>query len=217
MRNKLLHASPWSSPYPADRVMTRLLLLLLPALAQPFRRKMVEESSPACPGSPSPRHAKCSLRIEFEQPCAEVQAEVVARLRGGQGWRCPKTHPGQYTLISASAGAVRGSRETGPGSTPPGPGKSYTDSFGFTFAERALGGAGCTVHACSESQGPSGCDYSTNYCNVRNLYCNSAEGCRVLRHELTSKEQFGASCYHAPKCKGSLKDGLETNIEMCRR
>ena len=98
--------------------MTRLLLLLLPALAQPFRRKMVEESSPACPGSPSPRHAKCSLRIEFEQPCAEVQAEVVARLRGGQGWRCPKTHPGQYTLISASAGAVRGSRETGPGSTP---------------------------------------------------------------------------------------------------
>ena len=95
-----------------------LPLLLLPALAQPFRRKMVEESSPACPGSPSPRHAKCSLQIEFEQPCAEVQAEVVARLRGAKGWRCPKTHPGIYTLISASAGAVRGSRETGPGSTP---------------------------------------------------------------------------------------------------
>ena len=197
--------------------MTRLLLLLLPALAQPFRRKMVEEPSPACPGSPSPRHAKCSLRVEFEQPCAEVQAEVAARLRGGQGWRCPKTHPGTYTLLSASAGAVRGSRETGPGSTPPGPGKSYTDSFGFTFAERALGGAGCTVHACSESQGPSGCDYSTNYCNVRNLYCNSAEGCRVLRHELISKEKYGDSCYHAPKCPGSLKGGLETNIEMCRR
>ena len=161
--------------------MTRLLLLLLPALAQPFRRKMVEESSPACPGSPSPRHAKCSLRVEFEQPCAEVQAEVAARLRGGQGWRCPKTHPGTYTLLSASAGAVRGSRETGPGSTPPGPGKSYTDSFGFTFAERALGG-GCMVHTCSESQGPSGCDFSTNYCNLRNLYCNSAAGCRVLRY-----------------------------------
>ena len=200
-----------------DMGLHTLLLLLLPALAQPFRRKMVEESSPACPGSPSPRHAKCSLQIEFEQPCAEVQAEVVARLRGAKGWRCPKTHPGIYTLISASAGAVRGSRETGPGSTPPGPGKSYIDHFGFTFAERALGGSGCTVQACSESQGPSGCDYSTNYCNVRNLYCNSAEGCRVLRHELISKEKYGASCYHAPKCPGSLKGGLETNIEMCRR
>ena len=73
------------------------------------------------------------------------------------------------------------------------------------------------MQACSESQGPSGCDYSTNYCNVRNLYCNSAEGCRVLRHELISKEKYGASCYHAPKCPGSLKGGLETNIEMCRR
>ena len=129
----------------------KFLLLLLPPLAQPFRRKMVEESSPACPGSPSPRHAQCTLQIEFEQPCAEVHAEVVARLRGAKGWRCPKTHPGIYTLISASAGAVRGSRETGPGSTPPGPGKSYIDHFGFTFAERALGGSGCTVQACSES------------------------------------------------------------------
>eukprot|EP00964_Phaeocystis_antarctica_P130485 scaffold94350_cov62-Phaeocystis_antarctica.AAC.2 len=182
--------------------MTRLLLLLLPALAQPFRRKMVEESSPACPGSPSPRHAKCSLRVEFEQPCAEVQAEVAARLRGGQGWRCPKTHPGTYTLLSASAGAVRGSRETGPGSTPPGPGKSYTDSFGFTFAERALGG-GCMVHACSESQGPSGCDFSTNYCNLRNLpiwpasaaqaadWPRLAEAQGSLRHGLSLKGASG--------------------------
>lgn len=193
-----------------------MLMLILPAFAHPFRRKMAEESSPACPGSPAPRHAKCSLQIEFDQPCTEVQAEVAARLRGKQGWRCPKTHPGTYTLISASAGAVRGTRETGPGSMPPGPGKSYTDAFGFTFADNA-GGGGCTAHACSESQGASGCDFSTNYCNVRNLYCNSSEGCKVLRHELTSKEKFGASCYHAPRCAGSLKDGLETNMHMCRR
>ena len=196
--------------------MTRLLLLLLlPAVAQPFRRKMVEES-PACAGSPAPRHAKCSLQIEFEQPCTEVEAEVVARLRGEQSWRCPKTHPGTYTLLSASASAVRGTRETGPGSSPAGPGKSYTDTFGFTFAKSA-GGGGCTVHACSESQGPSGCDFSTNYCNVRNLYCNSSEGCKVLRHELTATEQAGDSCYYAPRCKGSLKNGLETNTKMCQR
>ena len=53
-------------------------------------------------------------------------------------------------------------------------------------------------------------------CNMRNLYCNTAEGCKVVHHELTSKEEVDASCYHAPKCQGSLK-GYETNKEMCKR
>ena len=38
----------------------------------------------------------------------------------------------------------------------------------------------------------------------------------MLRHELIPKKKYGASCYHAQKCPGSLKGGLETNIEMCR-
>ena len=51
---------------------------------------------------------------------------------------------------------------------------------------------------------------------MRNLYSNTAEGCKVVHHELTSKEEVDASCYHAPKCQGSLK-GYETNKEMCKR
>ena len=36
---------------------------------------------------------------QFDQPCAEVQAKVVARLRGAKGWRCPKTHPFTFALV----------------------------------------------------------------------------------------------------------------------
>ena len=98
-------------------------------------------------------------------------------------------------------------------------GPSYTDAFGFQLAASPrVAGARSTpaLDTCSESQGPSFCDYSTNYCNIRNLYCNTAEGCKVVHHELTSKEEVDASCYHAPKCQGSLK-GYETNKEMCKR
>ena len=217
-------ARHWFAPWPRRRAtatavqwlaMLALLLLLASTDARPLtlRRKMVQKS-PACPGSPASRHSQCSLKVDFDQSCVQVAAEIVARLRGEQGWRCPKSHPGSYELISESAAAVQGRRTTGAGATPPGPGKSYTDAFGFQLAASASGGG--TGHTCSESQGPSFCDYSTNYCNMRNLYCNTAEGCKVVHHELTSKEEVDASCYHAPKCQGSLK-GYETNKEMCKR
>ena len=171
-------------------------------------------SSPACPGSPASRHAKCSLSLHFEQPCANVRAEIEARLRAERGWRCPKSHPGRYELLEASEARVRGRRTTGEGATPPGPGQSYTDAFGFDLTSA---GSGCEVRACSESQGPSGCDYSTNFCNMRNLYCGSADGCSVVAHDLTVREEVEPSCYHSPRCSGSLRGGLETNKEMCRR
>ena len=43
----------------------------------------------------------------------------------------------------------------------------------------------CRIRACSESQGPARGDFSTNYCNLRNLFCDADnDGCRVIYYHL---------------------------------
>ena len=66
----------------------------------------------------------------------------------------------------------------------------YTDKFIYTFASTA-GSTGCSVTACSESQVTSYIDYSTNYCNLKDLYCNAADGCAVATNDLTYEESVG--------------------------
>merc|ERR1712187_301415 len=46
----------------------------------------------------------------------------------------------------------------------------------------------CDIAACSESQGTSMKDFSTNYCDSRNLYCGSADGCKPVLHDFTSTQ-----------------------------
>merc|ERR1712083_1276145 len=46
----------------------------------------------------------------------------------------------------------------------------------------------CKILACSESQGTSVGDFSTNYCDIRNLYCGSADGCTAVEHDFASSE-----------------------------
>merc|ERR1712176_1166007 len=62
----------------------------------------------------------------------------------------------------------------------------YTDKQTFVLSARDEGG--CKIEACSESQGASGADFSTNYCDIRNLYCGSADGCPTVSHDFTSTE-----------------------------
>ena len=73
---------------------------------------------------------------------------------------------GKYAVASSSATALAGTRTTANG--------QYTDKFAFSFAAVS---AGCELEACSESQVTSVADFSTNYCNLHNLYCGSQDGC----------------------------------------
>ena len=74
---------------------------------------------------------------------------------------------GTYALSSVTPSSIAGQRLTGDG--------RYTDKFDFSFA--LMGTGGCAVASSSESQVASVIDFSTNYCNLRNLYCSSKEGC----------------------------------------
>ena len=61
----------------------------------------------------------------------------------------------------------------------------YTDKLTFAFAETTTG---CVVKGCSESQVTSIADFSTNYCNLRMLYCSSADGCKPVVHDFATSE-----------------------------
>lgn len=109
-------------------------------------------ASSACPGSPSLVHAKCKMTVRFEQPCDVVEKAMAARVAAVHD--C-KSKPGTYKGSWRS-----GSRTTGDG--------KYVDKFKNALVADQDGG--CTLTACSESQSTSVIDYSTNFCNLRNLY-----------------------------------------------
>ena len=46
----------------------------------------------------------------------------------------------------------------------------------------------CVVRGCSASQVTSVADFSTNYCNLRMLYCGSKDGCRPVLHDFAVDE-----------------------------
>eukprot|EP00913_Durusdinium_trenchii_P026564 g24922.t1 len=61
----------------------------------------------------------------------------------------------------------------------------YTDQMLFDFVDS---GNSCEISGCSESQVFSIADFSTNYCNLRMLYCGSADGCKPVKFDFTSQE-----------------------------
>lgn len=183
----------------------------------------------ACPGSPLPssQHSACSQVLQFSDSCQSVQAEIEARINGQKD---RKASPGSYVLqssqsgsfseattvngnsssLSQSGGCTKASRTTGPGAQP-GP---FTDLFGFRFMSD---GGGCKVTSCSESQVQSKCDFSTNFCNLFNLYCNKADACEPLLHDLTyTTLSVGDSCNHGESCSPS-SGGWENQTSLCTR
>lgn len=56
------------------------------------------------------------------------------------------------------------------------------------------------VSACSESQVTSVVDYSTNYCNLHSLYCNSSSGCPTAGKDLTYTEKYSSCSQHDDVC-----------------
>lgn len=141
----------------------------------------------ACPGSSSTFHAKCEIGVKFSNTCEEVQSEIIGRMQS-PSWSDPH-NGGTYTLLSSNTTYVSGERLTGD--------KKYTDKFDFLFS---ASGASCKVEACSESQIFSITDYSTNYCNLHDLYCASADGCPTMGKELSYTETFSSCSQHDDIC-----------------
>jgi len=147
----------------------------------------------ACPGSSaSMTRAKCHMTVTFKSPCSVVAAEIMSRATGKNGWTDPHNQ-GAYTLDEIQkAKQIEGSRLTGD--------KSYTDLMDFDLKQDDKTG-GCVVTACSESQVFSVLDFSTNYCNLRNLYCNSSkDGCPVVNTDLQYTEEY-ESCWQRDMAK----------------
>jgi len=127
------------------------------------------------------------MSVYFKAPCHTVQSEINLRLTEPT-WVDPHNN-GNYSKVSSQEGLTKGSRVTGDG--------KYTDLFNFNFKSMS-GGEECEVTACSESQVFSVLDFSTNYCNLRNLYCNSDDGCVPLNSDLTYYELY-TSCMQRKK------------------
>lgn len=134
-----------------------------------------------CPGSNTVLpHAGMKITATAQASCEVVQAEMEARLSGENGW-FDQHNRGTYTQQDYG-GDVSASRLTGD--------NRFTDKMVF---ELTPDGDGCTIEGCSESQVPSWLDMGTNYCNLKLLYCGTAEGCKVASSDFTTSDETTAA------------------------
>lgn len=139
----------------------------------------------ACPGSSSWVHAKCSLAVNLQAPCDTVKKEIIGRINGENGWYDPH-NKGTYSLLDGSSLLLKIKRVTGDG--------KYTDLLNFQLA--SSGSDTCEAQACSESQTTSVLDYSTNYCNLHDLYCGTDAGCKFVYTDMKFTEKFNSCKQH---------------------
>jgi len=157
-----------------------------------------------CPGSNAWVHAKCEVMVEVHATCDEIIAEMEARVAGIEKgtWHDPHNN-GIYAILGREARELSMQRRTGNG--------KYTDKLMFTFEE--MSPSKCKVQGCSESQVTSVADFSTNYCNLRMMYCGSADGCKPVAKDFAFVESsvnpsFGAgqdpkACLAAPSASNT--------------
>lgn len=135
-----------------------------------------------CPGSGSLIHASMEVTVNAAASCSDVQAEIESRAKGG-GWVDPH-NGGIYSLLESNTGVIQTQRTTNPATSVGG--QVYTDKQTFVLSDAD---GGCQIMGCSESQGFSVGDFSTNYCDLRNLYCGTADGCKPVSKDFTHDEQ----------------------------
>jgi len=146
----------------------------------------------ACPGSAAFVHASCKLASRTSASCEIVAEEVLARVYGQfETWHDPHNN-GTYTLLRDESGSPDGCSEashsriltlkrlTGD--------QKYTDKMTLTLRSTCDGN--CMVLGCSESQVTSVADFSTNYCNLRNLICGSSSkpSCKTVKHDFSVEQ-----------------------------
>eukprot|EP00438_Fugacium_kawagutii_P001909 Skav218216 [mRNA] locus=scaffold1375:83241:84182:- [translate_table: standard] len=131
-----------------------------------------------CPPSSSWVHASCQVKVTASAPCAQVMAEMKARVEGQSTglWHDPHNN-GTYSEDGGDQKSLDFQRVTG--------NKKYTDKLRFDFQDL---GNQCEISGCSASQVFSVADFSTNYCNLRMLYCNSQDGCHPVKFDFDVKE-----------------------------
>ena len=166
--------------------------------------------SDVCPGSDAFIHAWSEVTVAFASTsCATVATEIKARISGSASgsWTDPH-NGGTYAVTSSSSSGLVGSRTTKNG--------QYTDKFGFSFSTV---GAGCEVKGCSQSQVTSIADFSTNYCNLHDLYCGSQDGCTPAGSDYAYSEtdvdtSIGASSDKSACLGGSRKTFLRVGAAV---
>lgn len=136
-----------------------------------------------CPGSGSLLHASMKVTSVASASCGDVQAEIEARASAQNGWVDPH-NGGIYSLLGSDGGVIQTQRTTNPATSVGG--AVYTDKQTFVLSDTD---GGCKIESCSESQGTSVGDFSTNYCDQKNLYCGSADGCQTVTKDFTHEEQ----------------------------
>merc|ERR1711865_519365 len=137
-----------------------------------------------CPGSHAIfGHAKTQVTATAKASCADVKAEIEARASAQKGWVDPH-NGGIYSVISSTDTEVDTKRTTNHKHSPGG--ITFTDKQTFTLSDKA---GTCEISACSESQSTSLKDFSTNYCDLRNLYCGSADGCTSVVNDFASTQE----------------------------
>lgn len=134
-----------------------------------LKLKSVGTQDIICPGSKAAVHAGMKLSTTCEAKCEDVEAEAKARAEGQQGWVDPHNR-GTYTVANLG-GNMSFMRRTGD--------DKYTDAMIFTLTNQ---NGKCKIDACSESQGGSYGDVSTNYCNLEMLFCGSSDNCHPILH-----------------------------------
>ncbi|CAD7972339.1 unnamed protein product [Amoebophrya sp. A25] len=171
-----------------------------------------------CPGSAAwIHHASCQVEMVTDMPCSSVREEVLARVAGENHWLDPHNH-GTYAIAKNKDQGTEGEDDSSvvslqrtTRSTP-----AYTDLITLQFvddegknSDEAPSGASCRVRGCSESQVTSWLDFSTNYCNIHNLLCGSADGCAYAKHDLHTRDETLGTCSasNARSCASTASSG----------
>jgi len=153
-----------------------------------------------CPGG-ALIHASMKVTATASASCSAVEAEITGRTKASQAGSWVDPHNGGiYSLTSSENGVIKTERSTNPGTSVPA-GTTYVDKQIFVLTDS---GDSCKIEACSESQSTSVGDFSTNYCDIRNLYGGSADGYSVVANDFehvenSHKGSIGAG-HDASKC-----------------
>merc|ERR1712113_1140298 len=146
------------------------------------------EDSYSCPGSGSFVRARMEVTATASASCDDVKAEIQARASAQGGWKDPH-NGGIYSVLEVDGNVIKTQRTTNPATSVGG--KVYTDKQSFQLTDAS---GSCQIKACSESQGTSVGDFSTNYCDIRNLYCGKADGCLPVSKDFaTSEDSYSKS------------------------
>jgi hypothetical protein len=136
-----------------------------------------------CPGSRATTHAATRVVARaVGADCNTVRQEIAFRADNRKSWHDPSNLYSNtvttYKVLSAGRdGRMQIGRTT--------PRFKFHDLINFELIERD---SGCLIRGCSESQGYSGGDFHTNYCNIFNLICGSDLGCHPVQYDLATKE-----------------------------